>query len=159
MPNEEETSQQLWQYIERRKHVEATLPVTASNPSMQELSELMALSDAMLEVLQEERKTANSQTVARARLLQAIQTEPPRAASPVAAHNGSRGRRRQILWNRQTVLVLVLLLLAGAALALGVWNSYQIYCTHPGASKNKKSSHTGVAVGRRNGCPPSCGPA
>ncbi|HZP82635.1 MAG TPA: hypothetical protein VFB21_13425 [Chthonomonadaceae bacterium] len=145
--NEEQAGELLWRYIEELKqadnpddfHFVARTPV---NPA--EMAGLLPVADAVLQTLKADISSEEGRTAARARLVETIRTE--RAASE--QRNGHSARRRftwpQFAWNRQAVLVMILLLLLLTAIGLAMWQDYQRSChaSGPPQSSGPASSST-----------------
>jgi hypothetical protein len=129
MALDDSKSESLWKQIEARKQGNDGSQNPHGNAARNGASSGdAAFVNALFKTLKEsEAPPTENQAEARARLLQAIRSE--RMPLPQAVSPRKPEPPRHFEWNRQTLLIALLLLLLAIGASLAAWNAWQRLCT------------------------------
>lgn len=141
MALDDSKSEWLWKQIEARKQGNGCSPDPHGGAARNGASSGdAAFVDALFKTLHNESDPPplENQAEARARLLQAISSERKLVPQPVSLRKPEPPRRFE--WNRQTLLIALLLLLLVIGASLAAWNAWQRICTSQPVHKSSLSA-------------------
>ena len=138
MALDDSKSERLWRQIEARKQADNCAPIPHDPARNGNAPGEIAFVDALFKTLQEDcpLPSPEDQAAARARLHHAISSE--RNPVPLSAPPSKPGPFRRFEWNRQSLLIALLLLLIVIGACFAAWTSWQRMC-HTN-NKAKKST-------------------